>query len=114
VKSGKFTLLRACFVLFFISGTSFAWYLGEKSFYIAYNSCIDDGAKARTALENYKVTHFEYPESLAQLNIDLPCARVINGTILQYKKTEAGYKLSFSDWLVTHRANQDEDFFAIK
>lgn len=33
---------------------------------------------------------------------------------MQYEKTEPGYILSFSDWLVIHRANQDETFNAIK
>lgn len=88
--------------------------IGERSFYLAYNSCIEKGEQVRVALNKYQKSNLEYPDNLNLLEIDIPCSRILSGTLMQYEKTESGYILSFSDWLVIHRANQDETFNAIK
>ena len=107
-------LVRVGYLMFFCAGVVPVWYLAEKSFYSAYNACIDDGSQVRVLLEKYHTINSHYPDSLRQLDTDLPCSRFINGTILQYVKIEDGYELYFSDWLVTHRATHEQDFLASK
>jgi hypothetical protein len=68
----------------------------------------------RAILGDYKDKNSNFPETLQELHIKLPCSRVLRGTILKYVKTETGYRIWFEDWLVEHSATESIPFTAHK
>lgn len=97
------------FILFAV-----AFYMGDISFYRAYNSCVEKAEDIRTALSGFKNRNGYYPAVLNELNIPLPCSRCLRGTILEYESTGSNYKIWFKDWLVEHSATDKEPFLAHK
>jgi hypothetical protein len=91
-----------------------AFYSGELSFYRSFNVCIGDAEGIRAILGDYKDKNSNFPETLQELHIKLPCSRVLRGTILKYVKTETGYRIWFEDWLVEHSATESIPFTAHK
>lgn len=91
-------------------------YAGNDSFSHAYNSCIEQGEELRASLAQHFVQHGSFPSELAQLSPKTPrCDRVLRGSILKYELINGGgYRLSFSDLLVSHTANELEPFEANK
>jgi hypothetical protein len=65
-------------------------------------------------LAEYYSKNKHYPENLKQLNSTIPGTRILRPTILNYKKTQDGYDLSFQDWLVEFKATQSVPFMAHK
>lgn len=90
------------------------FYIGNLSFYRAYNACIEEAEQVRVELSSYKTKHGNYPVTLNDLNIPLPCSRCLRGTILEYESTDTDYKIRFSDWLVEHVATETQPFVAHK
>ena len=70
-----------------------AFYTGSLSFDHAFDICIDDAEEIREDLVRYKARNGNFPESLEELNIELPCSRIWRGSILQYTRTETGYQI---------------------
>ena len=93
---------------------SAAFYMGDISFYRAYNICGEEAEEIRTALSEYKTKNGNYPAVLDDLNMPLPCSRCLRGTILEYESTGSNYKVWFKDWLVEHSATDKEPFLAHK
>lgn len=93
---------------------SFFLYAGTISFQKAFNSCVQDGEQVRAALNQYNSENGTFPKSLDQLEIELPGKRYTRKNLFNYSQTEEGYKISFKDWLIEHRATESEDFFASK
>lgn len=91
-----------------------AFYIGDLSFYQAYNTCIVEAEQIRTALSEFKTKNGKYPGGLDDLNIQLPCSRCLRGTIIEYESTGSNYKIWFKDWLVEHAATDKEPFLAYK
>jgi hypothetical protein len=91
-----------------------AYFGGAYSFNSAYNECVVKGESVRVQLAEYYSKNKHYPENLKQLNSTLPGTRILRPTILNYKKTQDGYDLSFQDWLVEFKATQSEPFMAHK
>lgn len=105
---------RILYGFFFIVIYWAAFYMGDLSFCRAYNSCIKDAEHIRTTLSSYKTKNGNYPESLTDLNVPLPCSRCLRGTILEYESTGSNYKIRFKDWLVEYSATNKEPFLAHK
>ncbi|GAB6910140.1 membrane hypothetical protein [Desulfosarcina cetonica] len=104
------TLLSVAFILLY----AVSFYIGNLSFYRAYNACIEEAEQVRVELSSYKTKHGNYPVALNDLNIPLPCSRCLRGTILEYESTDTDYKIRFSDWLVEHVATETQPFIAHK
>jgi hypothetical protein len=98
----------------FISVYFFLFYVGNVSFYSVFGNCADEGEKVRSLIQEFYKKKGSYPNSLDQLNIQLPCQRYTRGSMLKYYPTELGYKLSFRDWLIEHSATESETFIAHK
>ncbi len=104
------TISAITFIILF----SAAFYIGDLSFYRAYNSCIGDAENIRTTLIEFKTKNGKYPSSLGELNMPLPCSRCLRGSILEYKSNGSNYKIWFKDWLIEHSATDKEPFTAYK
>jgi hypothetical protein len=91
-----------------------SWAAGSRSSQLAYNECIDRGEEVRRALAEFRSRTGGYPPSLDELRHQLPCRRVLRGSVLGYKVTESGYDLRFGDRLISHSANESEGFTAHK
>jgi hypothetical protein len=93
---------------------SVAFFMGDLSFYRAYNSCAEKAEGIRTSLSEFKTKNGNYPAELDKLNTPLPCSRCLRGTILEYESTGSNYRIWFKDWLVEHSATDKEPFLAHK
>jgi hypothetical protein len=91
-----------------------AYFAGAYSFNHAFNDCVRKGEIVRVQLAEYYTKNKHYPESLKQLGGSLPGKRIIRPTILDYKRTQDGYDLSFQDWLFVFKATQSDPFMAHK
>jgi hypothetical protein len=90
-------------------------YVGSQSFARAFNECVQRGEDLRNALAQHYGRAAHYPQSLDELPPSTPrCERPLKGSILRYELTDAGYRLSFSDWLVSHEATEAQPFMAHK
>jgi hypothetical protein len=105
---------RALSGFIFIILYAVAFYMGDLSFYQAYNNCIEEAEQIRTTLFEFKDQNGKYPADLDDLNIQLPCSRFLRGTILEYESTASSYKIWFKDWLVGHSATDKEPFITHK
>lgn len=93
-------------------GASLAgWCMGSWEATAAYNACLTDGRSVLTALHQAKGTTGAFPESLSELPGRPPCRRWLRGTLLQYERRNSGFSLRFSDWLVSHSANETSKGF---
>jgi hypothetical protein len=98
-----------------VLGIAGGWYTGRTVVNRAFNDCVQRGESVRVSLSRFHLKHGEFPTSLDQLaRGDLPGRRWLRGSILVYRPTPDGYELSFSDWLVTHRATERAPFAAQK
>jgi len=91
-----------------------ALFLGSLSFNHAFGECVEKSEEVRALLGNYHKREGRFPERLGQLKGFSLCERIIRPTVLDYKKTENRYLLSFKDWLVEHKATESEPFMAHK
>jgi hypothetical protein len=91
-----------------------AFYLGAREVGRAYNECVEPAELVRASLAAYSRATGAYPASLAELGIRIPCRRMLRGSLLGYQRTERGYDLWFSDWLVSHEASEAHGFGAHK
>jgi hypothetical protein len=90
-------------------------YLGTRSFAHAFNECVQRGEELRTALAQHRARSGQFPQSIDTLpRSSTRCERWLRGSILRYEPTHAGYRLSFSDWHVSHAATEVEPFMAHK
>ena len=74
-----------------------AFYIGNNSFYRAYNNCGKKAEEIRTALFQFKSKNGKFPDRLNQLDMTLPCSRCLRGTILEYESDGSYYQLSYRD-----------------
>lgn len=105
---------RAIVCLSFIVLYCSAFYVGDLSFYHSFNKCIDEAENIRIVLSEFERTNGKYPNSLAELKIQLPCSRVLRGSLLHYESSGSRYKIWFEDWLIEHSATESEPFTAHK
>jgi len=112
--SSKKWKYRTLFGFIFIVFYAAAFYMGDLSFYRAYNTCIEEAEQIRIALSDFKTKNGKFPAVLADLNMPLPCSRYLRGTILEYESTASNYQIWFKDWLVEHSATDKEPFLANK
>ena len=104
-----------CIVSIIVLGIAGGWYTGRTIVSRAFNDCVARGETVRVSLEQFRTKHGEFPKDLDRLaRRDLPGQRWLRGSILAYRRTPGGYELSFSDWLVTHRATETDAFSAQK
>lgn len=91
-----------------------AYFSGLQAFSQAFNSCVENEAAIRSKLESYRESTGQFPDRLDQLAPPIPGTRLLNPGLLHYARTATGYTLSYSDWLVEHRATESEAFSARK
>ena len=90
------------------------WLAAAKESSLAFNECVADGERVRSALAEYRDVHHQFPARLSQLPVHLPGQLVFPPHVLKYERTQNGYTLSFSDWLVSHEASDQQAFLARK
>ena len=93
---------------------SLAWAASSRESSLAFNQCVTDGQRVREALGRYRSEHHQFPERLSELSMHLPGRLLFPPHLLRYERTGTGYRLSFSDWLVTYQASDQEAFLAVK
>ena len=90
------------------------WFTGSSEANVAFNDCVDNGESVRMELAKYKSLHGRYPETLDQLDTHLPGRLLLPPHLLRYERTSSGYRLGFSDFLVSHSSTESEEFMAHK
>jgi hypothetical protein len=113
-------LLTSCVCVagIYVGSQSFAHAFNEcvqRGFAHAFNECVQRGEELRNPLAQHHARTAQYPQILDELPRSTPrCRRLLKGSILRYDRSEAGYRLSFSDWLVSHEATDVQPFIAHK
>lgn len=65
----------------------------------AFQESVDRAPAVQEALGAYQSSHGSFPERLEALrDIELPGRRLIRGRILNYQKTDTGYRLMVERW----------------
>ena len=106
-------ILTAIFVITLLGIASIWFTIKDNS--RAFNDAIHRGEIIRVELSKYYERHKKYPDSLSELSIEnMPGKKWYGVSIINYLKTEKGYKLSFSDRFVTWDATDEEQFMAHK
>lgn len=90
------------------------WFAGRAEANRAFNECVEQGESVRVALANHKARRGVYPATLGELDMRLPGRLLLPPHLLRYAPTPAGYRLEFSDFLVSHAATESEPFAAHK
>lgn len=101
-------------VLMTLVAFALPWMAGSREASLAFNECVDGGERVRQALDQYRAEHHRYPARLSELPVPLPGQLALPPHLLKYQRTGAGYRLSFSDWLVTYSASDRQAFLAQK
>lgn len=91
-----------------------AWTTSSRESSLAFNQCVADGQRVREALGRYRAEHHQFPARLSELSMHLPGRLLFPPHLLRYERTGTGYRLSFSDWLVTYQASDQQAFLAAK
>ena len=105
---------KAAFGAAFLLLYAVAYFSGLQSFGRAFDECLARGEEVRALLSRYQARSGQYPESLDELGVPVPCGRLTRPTLLVYERTESGYAIRFGDWLVEHSATESEAFMAHK
>jgi hypothetical protein len=111
-RAGRMMAIRAAigiYILFLV-----IWFTGSKEANLAFNDCVHNGEYVRMELVKHKSLHGRYPETLDQLDTHLPGRLLLPPHLLRYERTSSGYRLGFSDFLVSHAATESEEFMAHK
>lgn len=104
-------VLRWVFPLMLSGLLLFSFYLGGEDLGRAYQNCMEQGEKLRSALSHYKKAHGTYPDSLAQLGWkELPGGRRVGKSILYYEGDKEGYEMHFSGGPTCVKATESEPF----
>jgi len=86
---------------------------GDASGSRAYNDCVENAAVVQAGIEQFRQRNGRYPVRLEEVG-NVPCRRLLRGTILRYERTASGYELGFRDWLVQWRGSEREPITAWK
>jgi hypothetical protein len=106
-------ILAAIFIVSLLVAAGIWFTLSDNN--RAFNDAVLRGESVRVELSKYYKLHKQYPNSLSELSIkDMPGKKWYGVSIIEYKKTENGYKLSFNDRFVTWDATEAEQFMAHK
>lgn len=90
------------------------WQAGQASHARAFAACLGDGEVARQRLDLFRRQHGHFPAELEELPGPLPCPLITRASLLDYQRSDNGYRLSFGDALVSHVAIESESFAASK
>jgi hypothetical protein len=104
-KAASATVAAFLFVLGFL--------LGQAELRHAFNSCVEKGETVREWLASEQRRTGTFPETLRPPQ-PLPGRRALRGPLLQYERTGSGYRLRFSDGVVTFAATESDAFLANK
>jgi hypothetical protein len=88
--------------------------IAEGKYHDAFNECVENGEKVRSALQDYYVRTKAYPNTLAELKMNLPGNLIFHPNLLQFEVTREGYLLRFSDNFITFEATHSKAFEANK
>jgi hypothetical protein len=86
---------------------------GDRSQTRAYNECVANASILQARIERFRQRSGHYPASIDEVG-DLPCRRILRGTIVTYERTHSGYQVGFRDWLVRWRGSEQEPITATK
>lgn len=90
------------------------WQVGHASHTRAFTACLDEGDLLRPRLDVFRRQHGHFPAELEELPGPLPCPLITRASLLDYQRSDSGYRLSFGDALVSHVASESEAFAAQK
>jgi hypothetical protein len=110
----KTKLGRMSMIIGTIAAISAGVVLGAGYASSAFNECVSQGEVVRKELARFKDQKGRYPDDLSELEMDLPGKRLLRSNILDYRRTDKGYDIQFQDWLITHVADENSEFYAHK
>ena len=90
------------------------WQTGHASHANAFAACLDQGEMLRQRLDVFRRQYGAFPAALDELPGPLPCPLITRASLLDYQRSEDGYRLSFGDSLVSHAASERLPFSAHK
>ena len=91
---------------------SAGWYGGIVELERAFEECVARGETVRAALDRHRAATGDYPESLARLpDGPMPGRRLLRPDLMEYRRADGGYELSFSDAVATMSATHERGFF---
>jgi hypothetical protein len=88
--------------------------IGQSKYHDAFNDCINNGEKVRSALQSFNDNNKVYPKTLAELKMALPGDLILHPNLLQYETTKEGYLLRFDDNFIAFEATESKAFEANK
>jgi len=89
-RKEKYYVMAAALILFLGS-----WSAGQAADRRAFGECLERGEEVRAALEDFRHDRGRYPETLAQLAVDLPGRRRLHPDLLRYRRLNDDYELTF-------------------
>lgn len=107
-------LISCCAIIGAVFVVIACWAVGSSISRRAFNDCIDNADTVVQQLKEFKTKSGEFPTTLAELPCDLPGNRLLRPNILFYKRTDKGFVLEFSDWLVSHSTNESGQWTVTK
>lgn len=88
------------------------WYGGIVELERAFDRCVARGETVREALDRHRGSTGEYPESLTQLgDVAIPGRRLLRPDLMEYRRVDGGYQLSFADAVASMSATHEQGFF---
>ena len=88
------------------------WYGGIAELARAFDQCVERGESVREALDGYRTSAGEYPESLTRLaGVPIPGRRLLRPDLMEYRRLDDGYRLGFSDAVTAMSATDERGFF---
>jgi hypothetical protein len=90
------------------------YFFGMQQAQAAFNDGVVSGELMRVVLLDYRSRHGVFPEELDELDDSPVRKRLLRGSVMDYRRTESGYELSFGDWMISHHATESLPFHATK
>ncbi|MDY0267455.1 hypothetical protein [Trichloromonas sp.] len=89
-RQEKYYVMAAALIL--ILGS---WSAGQATNRRAFHECLERGNVIRASLESFHQKQGHYPESLDELTVDLPGRRRLHPDLLDYRRLDDNYELTF-------------------
>jgi hypothetical protein len=87
---------------------------GSKEQGVAYNDCVERSEIIRQNIVDFQKQNGRFPDDLSEIKIALCGRRILRPPLLDYRKTESGFELVFSDWLMSWVGTEVDPMLARK
>jgi hypothetical protein len=88
-------------------------WLARRSAGKVFQRCSAEAAPLHARLKKSAHQGKPLPSSLSELGLNPPCELWLRATMLQYEKTDTGFRLSYSGWLTSHTATESTSGFKV-